>query len=98
TAAGAPFPARQRIVFIAFAVTFATLVIQGPTLAPLARWLGLRSDGAEEEEEAHARLAATEAGLAVLRSPSALASPRPEVVRYLRRRHRQRARRWAARE
>lgn len=99
TAAGAPFPAREQIVFIAFAVTFATLVVQGPTLAPLARWLRLQGDGREvEEEEVHARLAATEAGLAALASAAARDSVRPEVVRYLGQRHRQRARRWAARE
>jgi CPA1 family monovalent cation:H+ antiporter len=98
TASGAPFPARAQIMFIAFAVTFATLVVQGPTLAPLARWLCLRGNGREDEEEAHARLAAAEAGLSVLDSAEARRSPRPEVVRYLGQRHRQRARRWAARE
>jgi CPA1 family monovalent cation:H+ antiporter len=98
TAAGAPFPARAQIVFIAFAVTFATLVIQGPTLAPLARRLRLEGDGREAEEEVHARLAAAEAGLAALAAASKRDSVRPEVVRYLGQRHRQRARRWAARE
>src|SRR5205085_1682057 len=44
TAAGTRFPARPQIVFITFAVIFVTLVGQGPTLVPLARWLGLRSD------------------------------------------------------
>src|SRR5206468_7225483 len=66
TAAGAAFPARARIVFITFVVIFVTLVVQGPTLAPLARWLGLQSDSRGEDEEAHARLAAAEAGLHVL--------------------------------
>jgi CPA1 family monovalent cation:H+ antiporter len=98
TAAGTPFPARAQIVFIAFAVTFATLVVQGPTLAPLARRLRLQADSREVEEEVHARLAATEAGLAALHSAASRDSTRPEVVRYLGQRHRQRARRWAARE
>ena len=98
TALGAPFPARAQIVFIAFAVTFLTLVVQGPTLAPLARRLRLHGDGREEEEEVHARLAAVEAGLAALDSAAARRSTRQEVVRYLGQRHRQRARRWAARE
>jgi len=97
TAAGAGFPARAQIVFITFFVIFVTLVLQGPTLAPLARRLGLQADGRAEEEETHARLAAAESGLHVLDTPFA-ASPYPEVVRYLRQRHRQRARRWAARE
>src|SRR5262249_43701508 len=98
TAAGQPFPAREQILFITFAVTFVTLVVQGPTLAPIARRLKLQGDGQEEVEEAHARLTAGEAGLAVLDRESARGSTRPEVVRYLGRRHRQRAKRWAARE
>jgi monovalent cation/hydrogen antiporter len=98
TAFGTPFPAREQIIFIAFAVTFATLVVQGPTLAPLARRLPLRGSRREDEEEVHARLTAAEAGLAALHAAAARTSARPEVVRYLGQRHRQRARRWAARE
>ena len=98
TAAGTPFPARAQIVFITFVVIFVTLVVQGPTLAPIARWLGLESDAKSDEEEAHARLSAAEAGLRVLDSPRFGDAQYKEVVRYLRQRHRQRARRWAARE
>ena len=36
TAAGAPFPARELIIFLTFAVIFDTLVLQGLTLKPLA--------------------------------------------------------------
>jgi Na+/H+ antiporter len=99
TASGAPFPARDQILFITFGVIFATLVIQGPTLAPLIKILALKGDAHEEDEEAHARLVATEAALKVLADPAVAAqSPYPEVVRYLQQRARQRARRWAARE
>ena len=98
TAAGAPFPARDRIVFITFSVILVTLVLQGPTLRPFARWLRLRGDGRAQDEEAHARLTAAEAGLRVLDSPDVTGTAYPEVARYLRQRHRQRARRWAARE
>jgi CPA1 family monovalent cation:H+ antiporter len=98
TATGAPFPARAQIVFITFAVILLTLVVQGPTLAPLARWLGLPGDTKGDDEEAHARLSATEAGLRVLDSQRFANSPYPEIPRYLRQRHRQRARRWASRE
>src|SRR5262249_36486446 len=58
TATGAPFPARGQIVFISFAVVCVTLVVQGLTIAPLARRLRLHGDRREEEEEIHARLAA----------------------------------------
>ena len=97
-ASGAPFPARPQILFITFAVILATLVVQGPTLAPLARILRLREDGSAEDEEAHARLTAAEAGLRVLDEPGFAEAAQPEVVRYLRQRHRQRARRWASLE
>jgi monovalent cation/hydrogen antiporter len=98
TAAGARFPAREEIIFISFCVIFITLVVQGPTLAPFARRLGLPTGEGEEVEDAHARLAAAEAGLKILEDPAVASSRYPEVVRYLRTRHRQRARRWAARE
>jgi len=98
TAAGLPFPARDQILFIVFAVTFVTLVVQGPTIAPLARFLQVRGNGQEHGEEVHARLGAAEAALGVLDSPEAKASSRPEVVRYLAQRQKQRARLWAARE
>jgi CPA1 family monovalent cation:H+ antiporter len=98
TASGARFPAREQIIFISFGVIFITLVMQGPTLAPFARLLGIGADEDEGAEDAHARLAAAEAGLKTLDDPAISSSPYPEVVRYLKQRHRQRARRWAARE
>jgi len=79
-------------------VIFATLVIQAPTLRPLARVLNLHSDGSAADEEAHARLASAEAGLRVLDAIDDKGIRYPEVARYLRQRHRQRARRWAAAE
>ena len=98
TATGKPFPARDQIVFVTFSVILVTLVLQGPTLRPVARWLRLRGDAHVEDEEAHARLTAAEAGLRALEKLTAGETPYPEVPRYLRQRHRQRARRWAARE
>ena len=41
---GEPFPGRDEIVFIAFAVIMATLVFQGLTLPWLVRKLGVRAD------------------------------------------------------
>jgi CPA1 family monovalent cation:H+ antiporter len=98
TSTGAPFPAREQIVFITFVVIFATLVLHGVSLRPLLHRLRLRDDGRAEDEEAHARLVAVEEGLRVLDEDAVRDGPYPEVVRYLRQRHRQRARRWAARE
>lgn len=98
TATGNPFVARDQIIFITFCVIFITLVLQGPTLASFARRLDGGDNLEEAAEEAHARLAAGEAGLKVLEEPAMQSESHPEVVRYLQQRHRQRARRWAARE
>lgn len=61
TAAGAPFPHRELIIFLTFAVILATLVGQGLTLPILIRLLGLRSGGDAEREETLARIKATRA-------------------------------------
>jgi CPA1 family monovalent cation:H+ antiporter len=98
TVGGRAFPARDRILFLTFSVILATLLLQGATLRPLARWLKLRDDDRADDEEAHARLTAAEAGLRALDSPALSESAQPEVARYLRQRHQQRARRWASRE
>jgi monovalent cation/hydrogen antiporter len=98
TTTGQPFPARERIIFITFCVILATLVIQAPTLRPLAHVLGLHADGSVQDEEAHARLASAEAGLVALDELPRDGVEYPEVLRYLRQRHLQRARRWAADE
>ncbi|MFI1929599.1 Na+/H+ antiporter [Streptomyces sp. NPDC020330] len=46
---GQPFPGREEIIFIAFAVIMATLVFQGLTLPWLVRKLRVRADTAAEE-------------------------------------------------
>lgn len=75
TSAGAPFPARDLIIFITFAVILATLVVQGFTFGAVVRLLGLKDDGIDRNEEAQARRASLEAGLAhleeVVKSPDA---------------------------
>src|SRR5712692_11831410 len=62
TAAGAPFPGRDMIIAITYAVILVTLLGQGFTLAPLLRWLEVRETGEEERrEEIAARLRASKA-------------------------------------
>src|SRR3954465_192501 len=64
TESGAPFPARDLILFLTFCVILVTLVGQGLTLAPLIRRLGVHADGAAaEEEEAEARTRAITAAV-----------------------------------
>jgi Na+/H+ antiporter len=57
------FPERDLLVFLTFAVIFATLVVQGLTLPALIRRLGVRGDGVEEQEELRARMEAARAAL-----------------------------------
>jgi monovalent cation/hydrogen antiporter len=58
-----PFPFRGELIFIAFVVVLVTLVLEGLTLGPLIRALGLNGDGGEAaREEQGARLAAVKAG------------------------------------
>jgi monovalent cation/hydrogen antiporter len=69
TATQAAFPFRGELIFLAFVVVLVTLVLEGLTLGPLIRWLGLNGDGGEvAREEQTARLAAVVAGQAKVRS------------------------------
>jgi monovalent cation/hydrogen antiporter len=77
TAAGTPFPARDEIVVLTFAVILATLVLQGLTLGPVIRRLRMGNDATLELEEAHARQEAARAALAHLET----LPPGPEVPR-----------------
>jgi NhaP-type Na+/H+ or K+/H+ antiporter len=98
TASGTAFPGRGLIVFAAFGVVFATLVLQGLTLQPLVRLLGLDGDTERAREEAHAHQILAMAGLSRLEELEGVDGGPPETVDELRRRHHHRARRWAARE
>jgi CPA1 family monovalent cation:H+ antiporter len=64
TRSGAPFPERGLIVFLTFSVILGTLVLQGLSLSPIIRWLRVREDHVQEEEELKARLQANQAALA----------------------------------
>jgi CPA1 family monovalent cation:H+ antiporter len=60
TSHGLPFPYRSLILFLTFIVILVTLLIQGFTLRPLIRILGIQADRSSEEETLHARILATE--------------------------------------
>ena len=64
TDAGEPFPGRDLIIFFAFSVVLATLVVQGLSLPLVIRLLRLEADdGGAEAEEIQARIRAAEAAL-----------------------------------
>ena len=68
TDAGTPFPQRALIIYLAFSVVIATLVLQGLSLPLVIRLLGLEDDGVAEKEETKARIRAAEAALSGSRS------------------------------
>jgi monovalent cation/hydrogen antiporter len=63
---GEPFPERDLLVFLTFAVILATLVGQGLSLPLVIRALGIRSDAGDDHDEAHARIYLGEAALAAI--------------------------------
>jgi CPA1 family monovalent cation:H+ antiporter len=97
TAAGSAFPQRDLIVFLTFAVIFFSLVVQGLSLPALIRRLGVSTDGAEADEELHARLVATKAALAQIDALAAEDWIRQDTVERMRAFYEYRKRRFAAR-
>jgi CPA1 family monovalent cation:H+ antiporter len=64
TDAGEPFPGRNLILFLTFAVIFGTLVVQGLTLPLVIRLLHLEDDGEDyARDEARARIHAASSAL-----------------------------------
>jgi monovalent cation/hydrogen antiporter len=92
TAAGAPFPDRDLILFITFGLIVVTLVGQGLMLPIVVRRLGLAHHAADEREREHkAELAARSDALAVaqnrLQQLAADGRISPEVLAILQARH-----------
>ena len=66
TAGGAPLARRDLILVLATAVIVVSLIVQGLTLEPLARFAGIAQPATARHEETIARLRLAEAGLARL--------------------------------
>jgi CPA1 family monovalent cation:H+ antiporter len=94
---GAPFPDRDLIIFLTFAVIFTTLVLQGLSLPALIHRLGVVRDGSEDAEELRARLAATKAALAQIDRLAAEDWTRDDTIERMRGIYEYRKRRFAAR-
>jgi monovalent cation/hydrogen antiporter len=97
TDAGTPFPQRDLIIFLTFAVIFFTLVVQGLSLPTLIRRLGISDDGADADEEVRARLVATKAAIKRIDSLSGEEWTRDDTVERMRALYEYRMRRFAAR-
>jgi CPA1 family monovalent cation:H+ antiporter len=96
TAAGAPFPRRDLILFVTFGVIVVTLIGQGLMLPAVVRWLALPHDAEDErrrEQDAEivARLQALEVAQGRLDGLAADGATAPEVVALLRTRNDHRA-------
>ncbi len=97
TQAGTPVPARSLIVFITFCLIFVTLVVQGMTLSPVVRMLGLHRDTSGEIEETLARVAQADAALHTIDEIAAHGGTDAMIAKRLRSRYVHRLRRWTAR-
>ena len=84
TDAGVPFPGRDLIIFLAFAVILGTLVFQGLTLPKLIRWLRFEDDDSEAMEDTKARIHAAEAAITRLDELMDEDWVRPETAERLR--------------
>jgi monovalent cation/hydrogen antiporter len=94
---GDPFPQRSFIIYIAFCVIMATLVLQGLTLPAVIRLLRLEDDGISDKEETKARIHAAEAALGRLEELAGEDWVRPDTAERMRGAYRFRANRFAAR-
>ena len=97
TAAGAPFPYRDLILFVTFGVIVVTLIGQGLALPGIVRWLALPHDAEDErrreqDAELTARLEALNVAQGRLDGLAADGEVAPEVLAILRARHDHRAR------
>src|SRR4029077_8571040 len=96
TAAGAPFPDRDLILFVTFGVIVVTLIGQGFVLPRVVGWLGLAKHAADERQREHkaeleARSSALDVALNHLGKVAADGKISPEALAILRARHDYRA-------
>jgi monovalent cation/hydrogen antiporter len=97
TDAGTPFTGRDLIVFLAFTVVFATLVLQGLSMPLVIRALGLEDDGLNVKEESKARIHAAAAAIARLEELIEDGTVRADTAERLRGAYEFRQRRFRAR-
>ena len=94
---GTPFPSRKLVIFLSFGVIVSTLILQGLSLPLLIRWLKLRADGQDENEEMKGRSAAAQAALRRLEEVAKEAWALPVCVERIRDEYNDRIQRMQAR-
>lgn len=97
-ASGAPFPARDMVIFLTFCVILVTLVFQGLTLPFLIRVLKVSEQVDSDREEMEARRCAAEAALArleeLMQENTALAEA--DLAKWMQTQYQQRVRQYCA--
>ncbi len=93
TSSNLPFPNRDLIIFLVFAVILVTLVFQSLTLPSLVRWLKITTTGSDEELVRWARLEAAYAALARLEVAAYEPETPAEAIVFLKAHYEQRIRR-----
>jgi CPA1 family monovalent cation:H+ antiporter len=97
TNSGAPFPQRDLLIYLAFCVILATLVLQGLSLPLVIRLLNLEDDGTAAKEETKARVYAADAALARLEELAGEPWVREDTAERMRGQYRFRQSRFSAR-
>jgi Na+/H+ antiporter len=97
TGSGDPFPQRNFLIYLAFSVILATLVLQGLSLPLLIRLLNLEDDGSAAKEETKARIYAADAALTRLEELASEDWVREDTAERLRGAYRFRQSRFSAR-
>ena len=97
TSSGAPFPERDLLIYLAFCVILATLVLQGLSLPLVIRLLNLEDDGTAAKEETKARVYAADAALARLDELAGESWVRDDTAERMRGLYRFRQNRFSAR-
>jgi CPA1 family monovalent cation:H+ antiporter len=97
TDAGAQFPDRDLVILMTLTVIVMTLVVQGLTLRPVLRTLGLTDEDEAYREEALARERAAQAALATLEKAADRHGLPEDGRRWLEREYSFRSRRFGAR-
>jgi CPA1 family monovalent cation:H+ antiporter len=92
-----PFPDRDLIIFVTFAVILVTLVVQGLSLPLIIRALKLGDDGIAHREEIRARFEAVHAAISRLDALVQLDEATPQAVQRVRAELQHRAR-WLSRQ
>jgi monovalent cation/hydrogen antiporter len=83
-ASGEPFPHRLMIIFLAFAVVFATLLVQGLSLGPLIAALRIKPDDEGGLEQQRARVQMAHAALAAINDLASTGTLQEQAVAHVR--------------